>query len=207
MRDLIVTQNITLDGVIDASEGWFAVADDPEVDRSDLQEALAEQSAAADAVLFGRVTFEEMRGYWPEQTDDTTGVTDYLNRVAKYVVSGTLGDPGWEPTTVLPADGFADAIGALKAEPGRDIVTTGSITLVHALIGAGLVDEYRLFVYPVVLGRGRRLFPDGTSVPALRLVETRPFRSGVVLLRYRPAGGQGRRGTSRLSRLVAPVAR
>ena len=133
------------------------------------------------------MTFEEMRGYWPEQTDDTTGVTDYLNRVAKYVVSGTLGDPGWEPTTVLPADGFADAIGALKAEPGRDIVTTGSITLVHALIGAGLVDEYRLFVYPVVLGRGRRLFPEGTSVPALRLVETRPFRSGVVLLRYRPA--------------------
>jgi dihydrofolate reductase len=189
MRDLIVTENITLDGVIDASEGWFAVADDPEVDRSDLQEALAEQSAAAAAVLFGRVTFEEMRGYWPEQTDDTTGATDYLNRVAKYVVSGTLGDPGWEPTTVLPADGFADAIGALKAEPGRDIVTTGSITLVHALIGAGLVDEYRLFVYPVVLGRGRRLFPDGTSVPALRLVETRPFRSGVALLRYRPADG------------------
>ena len=189
MRDLIVTENITLDGVIDASEGWFAVADDAEVDQSDQQEALAEQSAAADAVLFGRVTFEEMRGYWPKQTDDTTGVTDYLNRVAKYVVSGTLGDPEWEPTTVLPAAGFEGSIRTLKAEPGRDIVTTGSITLVHALIGAGLVDEYRLFVYPVALGRGRRLFPDGTSVPALRLVEARPFRSGVVLLRYRPAGG------------------
>jgi len=189
MRDLVVTENVTLDGVIDASEGWFAVADDPEADQSDLQAALAEQSAAADAVLFGRVTFEEMRGYWPEQTDDTTGVTDYLNRVSKYVVSATLGDPEWEPTTVLPADGFEDAIRGLKAGPGRDIVTTGSITLVHALIGAGLVDEYRLFVYPVVLGRGRRLFPEGTSVPALRLVETRPFRSEVVLLRYRPAGG------------------
>jgi dihydrofolate reductase len=189
MRDLVVTENITLDGVIDASEGWFAVVDDPEVDQSDLQAALGEQSAAADAVLFGRVTFDEMRGYWPQQTDDTSGVTDYLNRVAKYVVSGTLDDPRWEPTTVLPADGFQDAIRALKAEPGRDIVTTGSITLVHALIGAGLVDEYRLFVYPVVLGRGRRLFPDGTGVPSLRLVETRPFRSGVVLLRYRPASG------------------
>jgi dihydrofolate reductase len=187
MRDLVVTENITLDGVIDATGGWFDVTDNPEVDQSDLRAALGEQSAAADAVLFGRVTFEEMRSYWPEQTDDTTGVTDYLNRVAKYVVSATLGDPKWEPTTVLPADGFQDAIRALKAEPGRDIVTTGSITLVHALIGAGLVDEYRLFVYPVVLGRGRRLFPDGTSVPALRLVETRPFRSGVVLLRYRPA--------------------
>jgi dihydrofolate reductase len=186
MRDLIVTENLTLDGVIDASAGWFSVTDDPEVDQSDLQAALRAQAEAADAVLFGRVTFEEMRGYWPQQTDDTTGVTDYLNRVAKYVVSGTIGDPGWEPTTVLPADRFQDAIRALKAEPGRDIVTTGSITLVHTLVAAGLVDEYRLFVYPVVLGRGRRLFPEGTEVPRLRLVETRPFRAGVVLLRYRP---------------------
>ena len=187
MRDLVVTENITLDGVIDASAGWFSVVDDPEVDQSDLLAALTEQSEAADAVLFGRVTFEEMRGYWPRQTDDTTGVTDYLNRVAKYVVSATLGDPEWQPTTVLPVDGFQDTIRALKAEPGADIVTTGSITLVHALIAAGLVDEYRLFVYPVVLGRERRLFTDGTEVPRLRLVETRPFRSGVALLRYRPA--------------------
>jgi dihydrofolate reductase len=80
MRDLVVTENITLDGVIDATGGWFDVTDNPEVDQSDLPGALGEQSAAADAVLFGRITFEEMRGYWPEQTDDTTGVTDYLNR-------------------------------------------------------------------------------------------------------------------------------
>ena len=187
MRDLVVTENITLDGVIDASEGWFSVVDDPGIDQSDLQAALREQSEAADAVLFGRVTFEEMRGYWPQQTDDTTGVTDYLNRVAKYVVSSTLGDPRWEPTTVLPGAGFEDQLRSLKAEPGKDIVATGSITLVHGLITAGLVDEYRLFVYPVVLGRGRRLFADGTEIPRLRLVETRPFRSGVALLRYRPA--------------------
>ena len=113
-------------------------------------------------------------------------MTDYLNRVAKYVVSTTLGDPRWERTTVLRG-AFLDEIRALKSQPGKDIVTTGSITLVHALIAAGLVDEYRLFVYPVVLGRGARLFADGTEVPRLRLVETRPFRSGVVLLRYRPA--------------------
>jgi dihydrofolate reductase len=187
MRDLIVTENITLDGVIDASAGWFEVADDDaEVDQSDLVAALAEQSAAADAVLFGRVTFEEMRGFWPKQTDDTTGVTDYLNRVTKYVVSSTLDDPDWEGTVVVDGARFQDELRALKAEPGRDIVTTGSITLVHALIAAGLVDEYRLFVYPVVLGRGARLFPDGTEVPKLRLVETRPFNSGIVLLRYRP---------------------
>jgi dihydrofolate reductase len=128
MRDLIVTENITLDGVIDASEGWFSVADDAEVDQSDLVAALREQSEAADAVLFGRVTFEEMRGYWPNQTDDTTGVTDYLNRVTKYVVSSTLVDPEWEPTTVLPGRDLQDELRALKASPGRDIVTTGSIT-------------------------------------------------------------------------------
>jgi dihydrofolate reductase len=187
MRDLVVTENITLDGVIDASAGWFTVVDDDETDQSDLAAALREQSEAADAVVFGRVTFEEMRGYWPKQTDDTTGVTDYLNRVSKYVVSATLGDPQWEHTTVLPGDTFRDELRALKAKPGRDIVTTGSITLVHALIADGLVDEYRLFVYPVVLGRGARLFADGTEVPRLRLVETRPFRSGIVLLRYRVA--------------------
>jgi dihydrofolate reductase len=188
MRDLVVTENITLDGVIDASEGWFSVVDDPEVDQSDLQATLREQAEAADAVLFGRVTFEEMRGYWPQQTDDTTGVTDYLNRVNKYVVSGTVGDPEWEPTTVLPADGFQDAIRALKSEPGADIVTTGSITLAHALVAAGLVDEYRLFVYPVVLGGGTPYFPARAGRLDLELVETRTFGSGVVYLRYRRTG-------------------
>ena len=186
MRDLIVTENITLDGVIDASGGWFSVANDAAVDQSDLVAALRAHSEAADAVVFGRVTFEQMRGYWPKQTDDTSGVTDYLNRVSKYVVSSTMDDPDWEHTTVLRGGAFQEEIQALKSKPGRDIVTTGSITLVRALIAAGLVDEYRLFVYPVVLGRGARLFQDATQLPRLRLVETRPFRSGVVLLRYRP---------------------
>ena len=186
MRDLIVTENITLDGVIDASAGWFSVANDAQVDQSDLVAAVREQSQAADAVLFGRVTFEEMRGYWPQQTHDTTGVSDYLNRVTKYVVSSTMGDPQWEHTIVLRGVGFQDEIRALKAEPGKDIVSTGSIRLVHALIAAGLVDEYRLFAYPVVLGRGARLFAGATEIPRLRLVATRAFRSGVVLLRYRP---------------------
>jgi dihydrofolate reductase len=125
MRDLIVTENITLDGVIDASGGWFSVANDAEVDQSDLVAALGEQSEAADAVLFGRVTFQEMRGFWPKQSDDTTGVTDYLNTVAEYVVSSTMGDPEWEHTTVLRGPGFQDEIRALKSKPGKDIVTLG----------------------------------------------------------------------------------
>jgi dihydrofolate reductase len=87
MRDLIVTENITLDGVIEATDGWFNPAgDDASIDHADVEAALREQSDAADALLLGRVTFEQMRGYWPLQTDDTTGITDYLNSVSKYVV-------------------------------------------------------------------------------------------------------------------------
>jgi dihydrofolate reductase len=185
VRDLVVTENITLDGVIDASEGWFAPAGEEAVDQSDLVAALTEQREAADAFLVGRTTFEQMRGYWPHQTDDETGIAEYLDSVAKYVVSSTLDDPGWDPTTVLrgPLD---EEIRALKAAPGADIVVTGSMTLVGDLIAKDLVDEYRLFLHPVVLGRGRRLFEDA-QVPRLALVEARPFRSGIVLLRYRPS--------------------
>ena len=183
MRDLIVTENITLDGVIEATEGWFEPAGG-EDDVSDVETALRKQREAADALLLGRVTFEQMRGYWPLQTDDTTGITDYLNDVSKYVVSSTLQDPEWERTAVLRS---VDGIRALKSETGGDIVTTGSIKLVRELIAAGLVDEYRLFTYPVVLGRGQRLFADATEVPRLRMVESRPFRSGIVLLCYRTA--------------------
>jgi dihydrofolate reductase len=187
MRDLVVTENITLDGVIEATEGWFDPAGaDPEIDQTDVIETVRRHSEAADAFLVGRVTFEEMRGFWPHQSDDTTGVSDYLNRVSKYVVSRSLQDPEWENTTVLSGP-LRDEIEALKSRPGKDIVTTGSITLVRSLIAAGLVDEYRLFVYPVVLGRGERLFADASGVPKLRLEETRPFRNETVLLRYRTA--------------------
>lgn len=185
MRDLIVTENITVDGVIDASDGWFAPAEET-VDQTDINQELRKQMAAADAFLVGRVTFEEMRGYWPGRTDDTTGVGAYLDSVSKYVVSRTLGGPGWQHTTVLRGE-VRDEVRELKAGPGRDIVTTGSVTLTRELFAAGLVDEYRLFVYPVVLGHGRRLFADASEVPRLRLVHSLPFTSGVVLLRYRPA--------------------
>ena len=186
MRKLVVTENITLDGVIDASEGWFAPAG-AEVDQSDLNAALREQAEAADALLLGRVTFAQFRGYWPLQTDDETGVAEYLNNVSKYVVSNTMKDPGWERSTVLSGD-LEDNVRELKGKSGKDIVVTGSITLVHQLIRLGLVDEYRLFVYPVLVGRGARLFEDATNVPNLKLVDSRSFRSGVVLTSYRADG-------------------
>jgi dihydrofolate reductase len=183
VRRLVVTENITLDGVIDAEEGWFLPSGDPGADESDQLAVVHEHAAASDAFLTGRVTFEAMRGFWPQQVDDTTGITEHLDRVAKYVVSSTMTDPQWANSTVL-AGPLVDEISALKQKPGKDIVVTGSITLVHELIPSGLIDEYRLFVFPVVLGRGRRLFEGATGLPRLRLLETQPFRSGVVLLRY-----------------------
>jgi dihydrofolate reductase len=96
-------------------------------------------------------------------------------------------DPGWERSTVLSGD-LEDNVRELKGKPGKDIVVTGSITLVHRLICLALVDEYRLFVYPVVLGRGARLFEGATNVPKLKLVDSRSFRSGVVLTSYRTDG-------------------
>ena len=99
MRNLIITQNITLDGVIDAAGGWFDVGNDADLD--DVAETLREHSADSDALLVGRSTFESFRAFWPNQTDDETGVREHLNRVHKYVVSSTLTEPGWEPTTVL----------------------------------------------------------------------------------------------------------
>jgi len=176
----VITENITLDGSIEMLDDWF----DPQLQDEDLLEESHRQDSQADALLVGRQTFEDFRGYWPKQTDDPTGVTDYLNRVAKYVVSSTMGDPEWQNSTVLTGDPIA-LITELKSQPGKDIVLTGSISLAHALIAAGVVDEYRLFVYPAVQGRGRRLFPNGTAIPNLRLVETpKSFRSGITLLRY-----------------------
>ena len=179
---LIITENITLDGVIEATGGWFG-PEGGESDSSDIVAELQTMMRNEDGLLLGRVTFEQFRGYWPQQKDDSTGITDHLNRIPKYVVSSTLGDPGWGNTTVLSEDPIAE-VRALREKPGRDLGVTGSITLCHALIAADLVDEYRLFVYPVVIGRGRRLFKDGASCN-LRLEETKPFRSGVVLLTYR----------------------
>ena len=181
MRRLIVTENITIDGMIDATGGWF----DPgagDADVSDIETEIAQQRSGADAFLTGRVTFEAMRAYWTVQTDDSTGIAEYLDQVAKYVVSNSLTDPGWEPTTIL--HDLLD-VELLKSQRGGDIVCTGSIRLARSLIAARLVDEYRLFVYPVVLGKGERLFLEAEDMPPLELVQSRAFRSGVVLLHYR----------------------
>lgn len=181
MRTLALTQNITLDGAVEMIGDWF----DPQQDDGDQLAEARRQDETADALLLGRRTFEDFRGYWPLQTEDPTGITAYLDRAQKFVVSSTLTDPGWEPTTVLRGDPVA-AVRELKQQPGRDIVVTGSITLTHALVAAGLVDECRLFTYPVVQGRGRRLFPDGVELPRLRRLDVRTFANGVTYSAYAP---------------------
>ena len=183
MRTLAITENVTLDGSIEMLQDWFDPEGQGDIDMSDVNQEIRRQSNDADAVVLGRKTFESFRGHWPNQTDDTTGVTDYLNRVQKYVVSSTLEDPEWQNTTVLSGDPV-QAVTELKEQAGDDIVLTGSISLAHTMIDAGVVDEIRLFVYPTVQGRGRRLFPDGFAAPRLELLDAKTFRSGIVLQRY-----------------------
>jgi len=144
-----------------------------------------EQMSREAAIFVGRKTFEEFRGYWPAQRNDKTGITAHLNKVRKYVLSRTLEDPQWENTEILRGD-IAEEVERLKQRVQGEIGVTGSITLVHALIEARLVDEYRLFLYPVTAGRGRKMFEEATRLGSFKLREAKSFRSGVVLLTYQP---------------------
>ncbi|WP_350270140.1 dihydrofolate reductase family protein [Brevibacterium sp. CBA3109] len=180
---IIITQNMTLDGRVEMLDDWF----DPQSQDEELSAELMRQSANEEVLLLGRQTFEDFRGYWPLQTDDTTGVAAHLNQIDKRVVSTTLTEPGWQNTTVIREDPL-QAVAALRDERGRDVILTGSITLAHALIAADLVDEYRMFTYPAWQGRGRGFFPDDARPPRLRLLDSKSFASGVVYSAYEPTG-------------------
>ncbi|MBF6100878.1 dihydrofolate reductase family protein [Nocardia cyriacigeorgica] len=186
MRSLVITENITVDGSIEMLGDWFDPQESGEADGSDLLAELHRQNSRMGALLLGRQTFEDFRGYWPLQTDDSTGITASLNAADKYVVSSTMTDPQWQNSTILSGDPVTE-VRALKQGPGNEIVLTGSITLCHSLIAAGLVDEYRLFFYPTVQGGGRRLFPDGYQIPELKLLDAKSFRNGVSYSSYAPA--------------------
>ena len=181
-RRLVVTENISANGVIEFIDDWFDPADQDDAD--DLFAVMQDHMAREDALLLGRKTFEEFRGYWPLQTEDASGSADHLNRVPKYVVSSTMTDPAWANSTVLSGR-LEDEVATLKARgDGGELGVTGSISVVHALMQASLVDEYRLFVYPVLSSRGRNLMPSGLTPQGLTLTECTPFRSGVVLQVY-----------------------
>lgn len=186
MGTLVVTENMSLDGVIEQVDDWFSPAAASHPDTSDVEATLRDHMKRQDALLLGRKTFEAFRGYWPTQMNDRTGIRDHLNEVPKYVFSSTLSDPEWDNTTVVRGD-VVEEVEKLKARTAREIGVTGSITLVRDLVAAELIDEYRLLVYPVGVGRGRRLFEEAHGLRKLVLMDVKPHRSGVILMTYRPA--------------------
>ena len=175
MRKLFVTEFVSLDGVVE-NPGWtFPYWND------EIANFKGEETSASDALLLGRVTYEGFAAAWPESKDEGA---DYFNSVRKYVVSTTLDKVEWNNSTLIK-DNIVEEITKLKQQDGKDIAVHGSITLVQTLIQHDLVDRYRLLIYPVVLGKGKRLFQDGTTA-TLKLVETQSFSSGVAALIYEP---------------------
>ena len=191
MRRLIVSEFVTLDGIMEAPgfeehrtgrQAWALRLQNDETQRFNR-----DQLFSADALLFGRTTFQIWAAFWPTAPDDE-GLATRLNEIPKYVVSTTLKDVAWKNAVVLAGD-VPSEVSALKREAGGDIFVLGSADLVAELMKHDLVDEYRLLVFPVVLGSGKHLFPDGIDIHHVRLVETRTFSTGVVFLRYEPARG------------------
>ena len=181
MRKLIAFELMSLDGVVESPDEWAFSYSDEEMEKEN-----AAGMAASDALLLGRATYEEFASFWPYQPGGTQMV-DYINSVRKYVVSTTLEEPlGWNNSSLVKGD-IAEEVTRLKEQPGKNITTTGSITLVRWLIRASLLDELQLMVYPVALGSGRRLFEDGGDRRVLKLVDSKTFGSGVVSLAYRPS--------------------
>jgi dihydrofolate reductase len=175
MRKLVVTEFVSLDGVME-EPGWtFPYWND------EIANFKGEETSAGDALLLGRVTYQGFAAAWPESKDEGA---DYFNSVRKYVVSTTLDKAEWNNSTLIK-DNIVEEITKLKQQDGKDIVVHGSGTLVQTLMAHDLVDSYRLLVYPVVLGKGKRLFQEGTTA-TLKLVETQSFRSGVAALVYEP---------------------
>ncbi len=181
MRKLAATELVSMDGVAESPDEWAFSYTDDEMAAED-----AAGMAASDALLLGRVTYEEFASFWPSRPAGDPMV-DYINSVRKHVVSTTLEEPlGWDNSTVIGGD-FVEGISALKNQPGEDITVTGSLTLVRSLMREGLLDELRCVVCPVIRGSGRRLFEDEADRRTLELVDSKTFDTGVVTLTYRPS--------------------
>ena len=185
MRKVVAVELVSVDGVMESPEEWaFSYSND------EMEEANASGMAASDALLLGRVTYEALAAFWPNQPGGTP-IVDYINSVAKYVVSGTLEEPlAWNNSTLIEGNEFADEIAAMKRRPGKDITIVGSAVLLRSLLGDGLLDELRLMVHPLVLGRGKRLFGHGDDRTPLELKGSRTFGTGVLSLSYRPVSRQ-----------------
>ena len=186
MRNVIVSEFVTLDGVMEdpggaekfERGGWaFQFDRGPEGDKFKLDEVMA-----SEALLLGRITYEGFAAAWPSRTGE---FADKMNNMQKYVVSTTLKQAEWTNSKVIRSN-VAGQVAELKGMRGGDILVAGSGQLVHTLMEHNLVDELRLMVYPVILGSGKRLFQEGNDKLSLRLAEARPVGSGILILTYRP---------------------
>jgi dihydrofolate reductase len=158
--------------------GWVVDFMGPEQLQYKLEETLE-----AESLLIGRVTYESFAGAWPQRSGE---FADKMNAMPKHVVSTTLRDPAWNNSRVIERD-LTGEVARLKQQEGGPILVAGSRTLVHAPMEHHLIDEYRLMIFPVVLGSGRRLFPETPEKTVLHLADTRTFSSGVMVQTYRPA--------------------
>ncbi len=186
MRKVIVSEFVTLDGVIEdpgGAEGFKHGGWSLHFGSADQQQWKVEELFKADALLLGRRTYQGFAAAWPNMPG-TGSYGERMNSLPKYVASTTLSEVTWN-ATLITGD-LAEELSRLKQEAGQDILIFGSGQLVHTLHARGLIDEYRLMVYPVALGSGKRLFGEGSEKKALKLVEARPFTSGVVVLTYQP---------------------
>jgi dihydrofolate reductase len=184
MRKLIVSEFVSLDGVMEAPDQWHLQFWHDEMGEYKLEEVLA-----SGALLLGRVTYEGFAEAWPSVTDEA-GFADKINSMPKFVVSATLDEAEWNNSTVIKGN-VVEEISRLKEQPGDDILVAGSAALVPTLMDNDLVDEYRLMVHPIVVGSGKRLFRDGSAAKTLRLVESKPLGPHVVNLTFEPAGKDG----------------
>ena len=176
MRNVVVTEFLSLDGVME-EPAWTAP-----YWNDDIAKFKGDEQDTSDALLLGRVTYQGFAAAWPDSKDEGA---PYFNSVRKYVVSTTLDKAEWNNSVIIKGN-LVDEINKLKQQDGKDIIVHGSGTLVQSLIQHDVVDRYRLLVYPLVLGKGKRLFQDGTTT-TLKLVEAQAFSSGVTSLIYEPA--------------------
>jgi dihydrofolate reductase len=187
MRRIVVTEFVSLDGVIEEPKWTFQFQRGPEGDKFKNDELFA-----SDALLLGRVTYQGFAQAWPNMVEGYGEFGVRMNSIRKYVVSSTLtdADATWGETTVIRDDVVAE-IRKLKAESGGDLLVEGSSQLTQTLIQHGLVDGYRLMVFPIVLGSGKRLFPDGAGEPTeLTLTSSATAGDGILLLTYQRAQGE-----------------
>ena len=182
MRKVTAGLFVSLDGVVESPEKWhFPYFDD------EMGEAVGAAISSSDAMLLGRVTYQEFAAYWPGVSSEDEPFATHMNNTPKYVVSKTLDKAEWNNSTLISGN-VAEEITKLKQQPGKNIGITGSATLVQSLLQDDLLDELGLMIHPVVVGSGKRLFQEGGGPKGLKLVDSMTFSTGVVSLTYQPAG-------------------